>query len=191
RERGTDWLMIKHKDAAADPSWDVDAHDGSVLTGRTLDEIKEEQPPKRAPWPLHVSELHGVRQAPMPAKLEPMLATLTDKSFSGPDWLFEIKWDGVRALTWIKDSQLTMRSRNAIQVTNRYPEFADLAKALSLREALLDGEIVALDERGHSDFGLLQQRMHVRAPAPALVSKVPAIYFLFDILYCDGYDLRD
>src|SRR5262249_7295227 len=55
----------------------------------------------------------------------------------------------------------------------------------------LDGEIVALDERGHSDFGLLQQRMHVRAPSAALVSKVPAVYFIFDLLYCDGYDLRD
>src|SRR5262249_31177788 len=184
-------LMIKHKDGVSDANWDIDQHDGSVLTGRTLEEIKEEQPPKRSPWPIHASELHGAKPAAMPQKLEPMLATLTDKPFSGSDWLFEIKWDGVRALTWIKDGKLTLRSRNAIEITNRYPELAELPQALSLREALLDGEIVALDERGHSDFGLLQQRMHVRAPAPALVSKVPAIYFLFDILFCDGYDLRE
>src|SRR5262252_7728931 len=117
--KGNDWLMIKHKDAVSDPNWDIDQHDGSVLTGRTLDEIKNEQPPKRSPWPLHVSELHGAKQAPMPSKLEPMLATLTDKPFSGADWLFEIKWDGVRALTWVKDGELTMRSRNAIEITNR------------------------------------------------------------------------
>ena len=189
--KGNDWLMIKHKDAASDSNWDVDQHDGSVLTGRTLEEIKEEQPPKRSPWPIHATEVHGGKRAPMPSKSEPMLATLTDRPFSGSDWLFEIKWDGVRALTWIKDGKLTMRSRNAIEITGRYPEFAGLPQALAAREVILDGELVALDSRGHSDFGLLQQRMHVRAPAPALVSKVPAIYFLFDLLYCDGYDLRD
>jgi bifunctional non-homologous end joining protein LigD len=190
-EKGNEWLMIKHKDAAANPSWNVDEHDGSVLTGRTLDEIRAEQPPRRSPWPLHVSELHGADPAAMPVKLEPMLATLTDKPFSGPDWLFEIKWDGVRALTWIKDGQFIMRSRNGIEITQRYPEFADLPKALSARNAILDGEIVALNERGLSDFGLLQQRMHVRVPAPALVLKVPAVYFLFDLLFADGYDLRE
>jgi bifunctional non-homologous end joining protein LigD len=189
--KGNEWLLIKHKDAASDPHWDIDQHDGSVLTGRTLPEIKEEQPPKRAPAPIHVRELHGAGKAALPGKLEPMLATLTDKPFSGADWLFEIKWDGVRALTWIRDGQLTMRSRNAIEITDRYPELARLPEALSARQVLLDGEIVALDERGHSDFGLLQQRMHVRKPTPALIGKVPAIYFVFDLLYCDGYDLRD
>ena len=190
-EKGNEWLMIKHNDAAADPAWNIDEHDGSVLTGRTLDEIKEEQPPKRTSIPIHVSELHGARKAAMPSRLEPMLATLTDHPFSGTDWLFEIKWDGVRALTWIKDGELTMRSRNAIDITKRYPELAALPQSFSARQAILDGEIVALDARGHSDFGLLQQRMHVRAPAAGLVSSVPAVYYLFDILYCDGYDLRD
>jgi bifunctional non-homologous end joining protein LigD len=189
--KGNDWLMIKHQDAVSDPNWDIDQHDGSVLTGRTLEEIKEEQPPKRSSWPIHVRELHAAKHAPMPSKLEPMLATLTDKPFSGPDWLFEIKWDGVRALTWIKEGKLTMRSRNAIEINDRYPELAGLPLALSAHQLILDGEIVALDSRGHSDFGLLQQRMHVRAPAPTLVAKVPAVYFLFDLLYCDGYDLRD
>jgi bifunctional non-homologous end joining protein LigD len=190
-EKGNEWLMIKHKDGAADPNWNVDEHDGSVLTGRTLEEIKAEQPPKRSPWPLHVGELHGAQRAPMPARLEPMLATLTDKPFSGRNWLFEIKWDGVRALAWIKDGNLALRSRNAIDITARYPELASLPQSLSAHQAILDGEIVALDPRGHSDFELLQQRMHVRAPTANLLASVPAVYYLFDLLYCDGYDLRE
>jgi bifunctional non-homologous end joining protein LigD len=190
-EKGNEWLMIKHKDAAADPAWNIDEHDGSVLTGRTLEEIKDEQPPKRTAIPIRVSELHGARKAAMPARVEPMLATLTERPFSDPHWLYEIKWDGVRALSWIKDGKLAMRSRNAIDITARYPELASLPQALSAHQAILDGEIVALDARGHSDFGLLQRRMHVRAPAPNLISAVPVVFYLFDILYCDGYDLRD
>jgi len=190
-EKGNEWLMIKHKDAAADPAWDIDKHDGSVLTGRTVEEIKEEQPPKRTASPIRVSELQGARKGSMPTRLDPMLATLTERPFSDPNWLFEIKWDGVRVLSWIKNGKLSMRSRNDIDITARYPELAPLPQSLAATQAILDGEIVALDARGHSDFGLLQQRMHVRAPAPGLVSSVPAIYYLFDILYCDGYDLRD
>jgi len=73
----------------------------------------------------------------------------------------------------------------------RYPELASLPDALAARQAILDGEIVALDTRGHSDFELLQERMHVRAPSESLLSRVPVVYFAFDLLYCDGYDLRE
>src|SRR5262249_29185214 len=59
------------------------------------------------------------------------------------------------------------------------------------RRAILDGEIVALDSKGHSDFELLQQRMHVRAPSAKLVAQIPVLFYAFDLLYCDGYDLRD
>jgi bifunctional non-homologous end joining protein LigD len=188
--KGNEWLMIKHKDAAEDSSWDIDAHDGSVLTGRTIEEIKQEAPPKRAPSPLNPDEVEGANRASMPAKLEPMLATIGERPFSSPDWLFELKWDGVRALAWIDDGQLTIRARSGSDITARYPELAGLPKAISAHQAILDGEIAALDERGHSDFGLLQERMHVRAPSNELVARVPAVYYLFDLLYCDGYDLR-
>src|SRR5437899_8245934 len=99
-EKGNEWLLIKHKDAAEDPAWNVDEHDGSVLTGRTIEEIKEELPPKRAPIPIQPRELSSARKAPMPSRIEPMLATLAEHPFSDPNWLFEIKWDGVRALAW-------------------------------------------------------------------------------------------
>jgi bifunctional non-homologous end joining protein LigD len=189
-EKGNEWLMIKHKDAAEDPAWNVDEHDGSVLTGRTIEEIKEELPPKRSPSPLRPDELQDARKAPMPSRLEPMLATIGDRPFSDPNWLFEIKWDGVRALAWIDDGVLTLRARSGADITARYPELASLPAAISARQAILDGEIAAIDAHGRSDFGLLQERMHVRAPAENLISRVPVVFFAFDLLYCDGYDLR-
>ncbi len=190
-EKGNEWLMIKHKDAAEDSSWNIDEHDGSAITGRTLEEIKEELPPKRRAIPIQPAELQGARKGAMPSRVEPMLATLADRPFSDPNWLFEIKWDGVRALARIENGALTLRSRNSIDITKRYPELASLPDTLSARQAILDGEIVALDAQGHSDFERLQERMHVRAPSENLVAQIPVVYFAFDLLYCDGYDLRE
>jgi bifunctional non-homologous end joining protein LigD len=73
-EKGKEWLMIKHKDAAVDPSWNIDEHDGSVLTGRVLGEIKAQTPPKRAPSPLYPTELRGARKIAMPTRLRPLRA---------------------------------------------------------------------------------------------------------------------
>ncbi len=120
-----------------------------------------------------------------------MLAKLSDKVFSDPNWLFEIKWDGVRAMAWISDDEVTLRSRANVDITKRYPELASLPKSFAAGEAILDGEIVALDEQGHSSFERLQERMHTRAPGAKLIATVPVVYFVFDLLYCDGYDLRD
>jgi bifunctional non-homologous end joining protein LigD len=189
-QKGNEWLMIKHKDAAENAAWNIDEHDSSVLTGRTMEEIKEVLPPKRSPVPIRPDELQDARKAAMLSRLEPMLATIGDHPFSDPNWLFEIKWDGVRALAWIENGALTLRARSGADITGRYPELASLPTALSARQAVLDGEIGALDARGLSDFGLLQERMHVRAPAENLISRVPVVFFAFDFLYCDGYDLR-
>ena len=189
-EKGNEWLMIKHKDAAENSAWNIEEHDGSVLTGRSIEEIKQEQPPKRSPSPLRPDELQETRKAAMPSRLEPMLATIGDHPFSNPNWLFEIKWDGVRALAWIDNGALTIRARSGAEITARYPELASLSGAIAARQALIDGEIAALDAQGRSDFGLLQERMHVRAPAEALISRVPVVFFAFDLLHCDGHDLR-
>jgi len=190
-QKGNEWLMIKHKDAAEDPAWDIEKHDGSVLTGRTLEEIKEELPPKREANPVEAGELEGAHKNAMPLRLGPMLATIGEGPFSDPNWLFEIKWDGVRALAWVADGKLTLRSRNGLDITKRYPELTTLPAAFAAREAILDGEIVALDGRGHSDFERLQERMHVRAPSENLVSQVSVVYYIFDLVYCNGYDLRE
>src|SRR6202521_3546140 len=188
---GNEWLMIKHKDAAEDSAWNIAGHDGSVLTGRTLEEIAQELPPKRRASPIHAAELQGARKTAMPSRVEPMLATLTERPFSDPNWLFEIKWDGVRALARIENGALALRSRTGVDIAKRYPELASLPDALAARQAILDGEIVALDAQGHSDFELLQERMHVRAPSESLVTQIRVVYFAFDLLYCDGYDLRE
>lgn len=189
-QKGNEWLMIKHKDAAADPNWNIDEHDGSVLTGRVLEEIKAEEAPKRERAPLHVSELEGTRKAAMPTRLGPMLATPSDHPFSGANWLFEIKWDGVRALAWIETGKLTLRARSGSDITAQYPELHELPAAFSGQQGILDGEIAVLDSRGRSDFEKLQERMHVRNPSQKLIAQYPVVYFAFDLLYCDGYDLR-
>jgi bifunctional non-homologous end joining protein LigD len=189
-EKGNEWLMIKHNDSAVDPNWDIDQHDGSVLTGRTLDEISEHAPPKREASAMRPSDIPGALKTPMPSRIDPMLATLIDKPFSDSNWLFEIKWDGVRTLAWIRDGVVKLQSRLANDVTSHYPEMAALAKSIAAKEAIVDGEIVVLDERGHSNFERLQERMHVRAPSPTLLAKHSVTFYAFDLLYSDGYDLR-
>ncbi len=191
---GKPWLLIKHKDAYVDPGWNIDEHDGSVLTGRTLKEIEGGLPPSGAAGELasgvNPAELEGAREAPMPGKLEPMLATLVAKPFSDPDWVFEIKWDGIRALAWVEDGRLELRARSGRVITSQYPELAELPVRLRARQALLDGEIVALDEKGRSDFERLQARMNLSRPSPLDQRQAPVTYYLFDLPYCDGYDLR-
>ncbi len=190
-EKGNEWLMIKHKDVAEDSAWNIENHDGSVLTGRTIEEIKEELPPRRRTIPIHPAELQGAHKGAMASRVEPMLATLAEHPFSDPNWLFEIKWDGVRAQARIENGALALRSRTGVDITNRYPELASLPEAFAARQAIVDGEIVALDARGHSNFERLQERMHVRVPSENLVTQIPVVYLAFDLLYCDGYDLRE
>ena len=155
-QKGNEWLMIKHKDAMADPSWNIDDHDGSVLTGRVLEEIKSEEAPKRTAAPLHISELENARKAAIPARLGPMLATPSDRAFSDLNWLFEIKWDGIRAIAWIENGKLILRARSGSEVTEQYPELHGLPAAFIGQQAIIDGEIVVLDSRGRSDFEKLQ-----------------------------------
>jgi bifunctional non-homologous end joining protein LigD len=190
-EKGKEWLLIKHRDGADDPAWNIDEHDGSVITGRVLEEIAQEMPPKRSATPIQPDELQGAFRSAMPSRVQPMLAALAEHPFSDPGWLFEIKWDGVRALAWIADGALTLRSRTGVDITGRYPELTSLPEVCIARQALLDGEVVTLDALGRSDFERLQERMHVRAPGQNLVSQIPVVYFAFDLLYCDGYDLRE
>jgi bifunctional non-homologous end joining protein LigD len=98
----------------------------------------------------------------------------------GPGWAFEVKFDGVRAIGYTGWDGLTLYSRNDRDISHSYPEVA----ALTLKKRLiLDGELVALDERGRPDFGLLQQRMHVAAPAAELMGRVPVQFVVFDVLH--------
>jgi hypothetical protein len=104
--------------------------------------------------------------------------------------LFEIKWDGVRSVAWIEDGKVKLPARAGSDITSQYPDLGGLPEAFSGHQGLIDGEIAVLDKRRHSDFGKLQERMHVRNPGQKLLSEFPVVYFAFDLLYCDGYDLQ-
>jgi bifunctional non-homologous end joining protein LigD len=108
---------------------------------------------------------------------------------SGPGWAFEFKWDGVRAIAAVAGDQLRLYSRNGNDITGGYPELATLSGLIEARRLLLDGEIVTLGAGGRPNFGLLQQRMHVRSPSPELVARVPISYYVFDLLDLDGQRL--
>ena len=90
----------------------------------------------------------GAFPAPMPHMIEPMLTNLVDEPFSHPEWLYEVKWDGVRALFYIQNGQASFISRNGIDMSFRYPELAHITEQISAETAILDGEIVALNEKG-------------------------------------------
>jgi bifunctional non-homologous end joining protein LigD len=129
---------------------------------------------------------------PMPSTIHPMLATPVDVPFDGPEWLFEIKWDGYRAVSFIEAGKIRLVSRNQNDLTPRYPELKDLPKFVKAKQAILDGEVVALDEQGRASFSLMQQRTGFRPGGrkAAANADVPVLYYAFDLLYLDGYDLR-
>ncbi|MBV8693283.1 MAG: non-homologous end-joining DNA ligase, partial [Actinobacteria bacterium] len=103
-------------------------------------------------------------------------------------YTFEVKWDGVRVLTYIDDGTLRMESRNLNDITPRYPEMHGLLDVLGGRQVLLDGEVVAFDDDGNPSFGVLQSRMHVGNPIEVrrLMETTPVVYMLFDVLWLDG-----
>jgi bifunctional non-homologous end joining protein LigD len=115
-----------------------------------------------------------------------MLATLgtaSDIDEEADDWSFEMKWDGIRAIATIADGRVTLRTRNGNDVTASYPELGSLVGSVS-GDAVLDGEIVALDKRGRPNFGMLQQRMGItkQSDVAAGMTRIPVQYFVFDIL---------
>ena len=129
---------------------------------------------------------------PMPATIHPMLAESVEKPFDGAEWLFEIKWDGYRAIAFIADGKVRLVSRNQNDLTPRYPELVDLPRFIKAKTAILDGEVVALDEQGKASFSLMQQRTGFRpgGKRAAANADVPVLYYAFDLLYLDGYDWR-
>ena len=128
----------------------------------------------------------------MPAAIEPMMATLVDRPPQGDDWLFEVKWDGVRAIAFIEDEEVRLQSRSGLRCERQYPELAVIHHYVAARQAVLDGEIAVLDEQGVSRFHLIQPRIANADPNAVahLVRSTPVVYFVFDLLYLDGYDLR-
>jgi bifunctional non-homologous end joining protein LigD len=121
-----------------------------------------------------------------------MLATAGQLPDDDAGWGYEFKWDGVRAVAAVRGGRLTLFSRKGTEITVRYPEVARLPPALSGHEAIVDGEIVAMDDRGRPDFGALQNRMHRTGPeVPKMAAAKPVTYLVFDLLEWDGENLLD
>ena len=121
-----------------------------------------------------------------------MSATSVEKPFDDPEWIFEVKWDGYRAVTFIENGKARLVSRNQNDLSGQYSELQALPKFIKAKTAVLDGEVVALDEQGRSSFSLMQQRTGIRGGGRRTAgrSDVPVIYYVFDLIYLDGYDLR-
>jgi len=129
---------------------------------------------------------------PFPTKIHPMLATASEKPFDGPAWLFEIKWDGYRAIAFIENKTVRLVSRNQNDLTGQYSELAILPTQLNAATAILDGEIVALDAEGRSNFSQMQQRTGFTSPKKrsARRPEIAVLYYAFDLLYLNDQDLR-
>jgi bifunctional non-homologous end joining protein LigD len=146
-------------------------------------------------WMIHrMDPPEDPDRGPMPEHLVPMLARATnDVPRPESEWAFELKWDGVRAIAYVRPGRLRLESRNQREITDSYPEIRGLLRNLGMREAVLDGEIVAFDDNGRPSFERLQRRMHVTSPAAVrrLQTSTPVVYAIFDLLYLDGHSLLE
>jgi len=253
--KGTEWLLIKHRDEHVVAGYDADKFDYSVLTGRSLREIAGDKgsaewkssrktdrstrrnqewladaiakadkakltsnkgaitksktsaasqstkalPAKststsRSKKPDELATVEGAVKSAMPRAIHPMLATLVDEPFDDDKWLFEIKWDGYRSIAFVNekgDRSVRLVSRNQNEQTRDFPELQIVGKSVKAETAILDGEIVALDEHGRASFSLMQQRSGFQGPDKRSPQdrSVQIIYYAFDLLYLDGYSL--
>jgi bifunctional non-homologous end joining protein LigD len=128
----------------------------------------------------------------MLSAIEPMKSTLVDRVPHGDDWLFEVKWDGVRAIAFLENEEVRLQARSGLACERQYPELAVIHHHIAAGQAVLDGEIAVLDPKGVSRFHLIQPRIANSDPNTIahLVRSTPVVYFAFDLLYLDGYDLR-
>lgn len=124
---------------------------------------------------------------PMPDRVEPCLALLSAKPPAGPEWAFEVKWDGYRLAVHVERGIARVITRGGHDWTSRFPTIAYDAGEMGLDSAIIDGEAVVLDDRGASDFGALQRALGGRGGKKAAAG---AILYAFDLLYLDGRDLR-
>jgi bifunctional non-homologous end joining protein LigD len=191
-ERGDNWLLIKERDPFARPGEGdrlLEERPESVLSGRRVEELAEPaaapQPaPARKARPLKPAALPGARKAPLPAELRPQLASPASAPPAGADWLHEIKFDGYRTIARIDQGEVRLITRSGLDWTDRYGKLAQTFTALPCKQALVDGEIVVQDERGHSSFSALQDAL-------AAGRTHELTFFAFDLLYLDGYDLTE
>ncbi len=186
-DQGEQWLLIHKADDAATPGWDAEDFPQSVKTGRTNDEVKANRDAiwiSQAPAASAEIDLQGAKPAPFPQKIEPMLATLATKAFDDDDWLYEIKWDGFRVQALLDGGKVRLLTRNLHDAASYFPRLLTSTNWIDAQQAVVDGEVVAVDDEGRPDFSLLQTKLGDKA-ATGLV------YQVFDLLYLDGRSLLD
>jgi bifunctional non-homologous end joining protein LigD len=199
-EHGEPWLLFKDHDEYEDATWQVEEHGESVKSGKTLAQLQAAR--KDAPiWSgSRIKSAGGIeikaaarkkaaaKADPLPVDIKPMLTTLVDAPFDDERWLFELKWDGYRAIATVTKNGTTLVSRNGNDLTHGFNEMADLHGAFRSLPIVVDGELCVLDEDGKPDFQALQSR---EKPVRGL-KKPPAnvTFVVFDLLYADGRDLR-
>lgn len=187
-EKGNEWLLVRNGESMKPVSKKQD--DESVLTGRTMKAIEQE---KDAIW--HSMDVKKRAEKDKEKKgnaadgsllkhfVEPMKAKLVNQPGAG-DWRFELKWDGYRALGIKAGKEVALISRNKKLMTDKFPEVAEAIRGLECKEAILDGEIVALDDQGKSSFQLLQDyQNHAEKP--------PLAYYVFDLLSLNGKSIAN
>ena len=182
---------VSKKKASAHGQRVVAAADISGNGSKKLQESPSKNQTAKSSVPSAVV-VSGPVKRPMPTAIHPMLAESIENPFDDRDWLFEIKWDGYRAIAFIENGKVRLVSRNQNELTARYPELKDMPEFIKAKTAILDGEVVALDADGRASFSLMQQRTGFRPGGKRAAEKadVPVLYYAFDVLYLDGYDWR-
>jgi bifunctional non-homologous end joining protein LigD len=181
----------------------------SVLTGRTNNELaknpagekrseKKKEGQGRLLLLLLDNNINVKKTSQFPQSVKPMLAGHIDTPFDNKDWVFEVKWDGVRAILLhdkAKEAITEIQSRNGKNITHRYPEITKAIGTVvkSNESIVLDGEIVVLNKEGIPDFQMHQKRMNVESQRDIefLSNEIPATYFVFDILYINGRNVEE
>lgn len=188
----SDWLLIKHRDAAADPAVELTDNTTSAVSGRSEDELEEPWQLRDPGVPVHFSPASLTRAKPgEAAPLKPMLAS-TAKPVAAAGWSYEPKLDGVRIIATVDQGEVRLASRAGNDVTRGYPAVTTALAAQPAHSLILDGEIVAFDDRGRPSFEQLQQRMHLANESDVATAEreIPVVYYVFDVLHVDGWDVR-
>jgi bifunctional non-homologous end joining protein LigD len=188
-ERGaSSWLLTKIKDKDA-LTVDITQKDKSVISGKSVDEIAKDTNANE--WQSNRSSKSGTssvnklikkgKRSSMPDRIEPMLASLSKNVSNSELYQYEVKWDGYRIISFVKNGNVRLDSRGHENYTNRYPLVIEALQTLN-RDVVIDGEIVVFDEEGKPNFNMAQLYNG---------KTTPITYYVFDIIYIDGYDVRE
>ena len=192
KKDGKSWLLLKKKDRDL-VQGDVLAENRSVVSHKTLEETLEAGPGKRSFMQNKANQirLHEALETeapkdapitPMPHTIAPMLASVAKEPFDHQDWIFEVKWDGYRAIAEIRDRNVLLYSRNNISFAKRFSPIVESLQKIGF-DAVMDGEVVVVDEEGRPDFEMLQ---HYQAKGAGQL-----VYSVFDLLHFQGHDLTN